>query len=148
MDELLSVLTSLLSGFLGAGLLLYVRDIYLYSKRAKEQRTRARVRRQLEKLYTPLYVYIKKAEFLTGLPTLAIEENPLGMGPSESRQKEFLDSIVENYTYLADDELTHDLLPRIHGAGFYKKENQETVRRVAELTLSGYQKLRKEYFAT
>ena len=101
--------------------------------------------RRLEKLYTPLYQFIKAAEFLTKKPTLTFSYSA-GVKAEESREKVLLDSTIENYLYLADDDLMA-LLPRIHGVGFYQEENRGVDEQVAKLVVSGYEKLRKEYFA-
>jgi hypothetical protein len=158
MDEFLGVLVSLLAaliGFVAAFLLFYLRDIRLYSKRTKEQRRRGIVQRQLEKLYSPLFFLIKYHEFIVpgrepGLTYIAdpISFSPEGIPESRvSKGKRDLDSIILNYGYLAEDELM-GLLPRLVGAGFYDKRNAETVPRMVELILSGYERLRKEYYAT
>jgi hypothetical protein len=44
------------------------------------------------------------------------------VGCVRSREKNFLDSTIERYLYLADDELMA-LSPRIHGVGYYQSEN-------------------------
>ena len=144
-DTLTIAVVGALVGVAGSFVLTYVRDIYLHSKRTKEQHRRAIVERRLEKLYTPLYQFIKAAEFLRKKPTLTFTF-PLGTNAEESREKVLLDSIIENYLYLADDELMA-LLPRIHGVGYYQKENEGIDEQVVKLIVSGYEKLRREYFS-
>jgi hypothetical protein len=61
--------------------------------------------------------------------------------------KRDLDSIILNYGYLADDDELMRLLPQILGPGFYDPRNKGTAPRMVELIVSGYEKLRKEYFA-
>jgi len=147
MTDLTSTLTGAFLGFAGSALLMYVRDIYLHSKRTREQHRRAIIERQLEKLYSPLYRFIKSSELLVKHPTIAVtvssEESKRG---EEGRQKEFLDSIIENYLYLAEDDLMV-LLPRLHGVAFWQKENEETMTQLVKHVVSQYEKLRKEYFS-
>lgn len=144
MDNLATVLISALVGFASSSFLMYIRDIYLHAKRIKEQYRRAIVEKQLENLYSPLYLFVKKAEFLLKKKTFTFEI-PSKSG-TEGRQKEFLDSIVEKYLYLAEDDLMA-LLPKSHGVGYYKEENKKTNEQVVDLIVSGYERLRKEYFA-
>lgn len=145
MDEVSVAIIGGLVGVAGSFVLTYIRDIYLHSKRTKEQHRRAMVERRLEKLYTPLYQFIKAAEFLTKKPILTFTFSQ-GAHAEESREKVLLDSIIENYLYLADDNLMA-LLPRIHGVGFYQAENKGVDEQVVKLVISGYEKLRREYFA-
>jgi hypothetical protein len=147
-----SFFASLLSGFVGAALLLYVRDVYLYSKRTKQQQRRAIVQRQLEKLYSPLFMLVKYAEFTIGKPIMTYIADPISFsekGVPEAKVpkgKQDLDSIILNFGYLAEDDLM-SLLPRLVGPGFYDQRNAEIAPRMVELVLGGYEKLRKEYFA-
>jgi hypothetical protein len=109
------------------------------------------VQRQLEKLYTPLFMLTKYHEFIIGDkggPNLTYISDLISSKPQGGvdRGKRDLDSIILNYGYLADDELM-GLLPQILGAGFYDARNKETVPRMVELIVSGYERLRKEYFA-
>ena len=145
MDALSVALIGGLIGVAGSFVLTYIRDIYLHSKRTKEQHRQAIVERRLEKLYTPLYQFIKAAEFLTKKPVLTFTYSA-GVSAEASREKVLLDSTIENYLYLADDDLMA-LLPRIHGVGFYQAENKGVDEQVAKLVVSGYEKLRREYFA-
>ena len=147
-------LLSVLSGILGAALLFSLREFILIPSRTKEQRKRQQVQRQLEKLYTPLFMLVKHVEFILpgGEPTLTYIADPIsfsaqGIPESKvSKGKRDLDSIILNYGYLAEDELAK-LLPRILGAGFYDQRNKEAVSRMVELIVSGYERLRKEYFS-
>jgi len=45
----------------------------------------------------------------------------------------------------AEEELA-DLLPRIHGVGFYNSANQSIVQDVSNLVVKDYQKLRSEFY--
>jgi hypothetical protein len=152
-----SILPSLLgaaAGFAGAFFLFFIRDVWLQSKRTKAQRRHARVQRQLEKLYTPLFMLIKYGEFILKDrgPTLTYISEPISLSPDgfpkrgADKGKRDLDSIILNYGYLAGDDELMRLLPQILGAGFYDARNKETVPRMVELIVSGYEKLRKEYF--
>lgn len=60
--------------------------------------------------------------------------------------KKDLDSTILNYGYLADDELMK-LLPQVLGPAFYDARNNQTVQQMLSLILSGYEKLRKQYFS-
>lgn len=132
-------------GVAGSFVLVYVRDMYLYTRRTKEQHQRALVQRRLEKLYSPLYRFVKTSEFLLKRPTISFDI-PAGTQGDESRERILLDSIIEKYLYLAEDDLM-ELLPRIHGVGYYQEENKGIEEQVVKLILDGYEKLRKEYFA-
>jgi hypothetical protein len=48
-------------------------------------------------------------------------------------------------TKLPDDDL-QDILPRVIHAGFWKEDNKDTVEKAVQLIISGYEKLRKEYY--
>jgi hypothetical protein len=150
MSELTTAITSAVIGFAGAALLMYVRDIYLYSRRIAEQRHRAIVERQLEKLYSPLYRFIKTAEFLTGKAVLAFQGSPIQSGGAsaitQSPDKKYLDYIIAHYLYLAEEELAN-LLPRIHGVGFFNPANQSLVQDASDLIVKHYQKLRGEFYS-
>jgi hypothetical protein len=143
-------LLSVLSGILGAALLFSLREFILIPSRTKEQRKRQQVQRQLEKLYTPLFMLTKYHDFIIKDkegPNLTYISDPISSKPQGvDRGKRELDSIVLNYGYLAEDELAK-LLPRILGAGFYDQRNKESASRMVELIVSGYERLRKEYFA-
>jgi len=146
-----SFLLAVLSGFLGAAVLFSLREFIIVPSRTKEQRRHVRVQRQLEKLYTPLFMLTKYHEFIIGDkggPNLTYISDLISSKPQGGvdRGKRDLDSIILNYGYLADDELM-GLLPQILGAGFYDARNKETVPRMVELIVSGYERLRKEYFA-
>lgn len=145
MDDVSATLIGAFVGVASSFILTYVRDIYLHSKRTKEQEKRAIVQRRLEKLYSPLYRFVKSSEFILKKQTITFEI-PSGKDDSESREKNFLDSTIEQYLYLADDDLM-PLLPRIHGVGYYQKENAAINDQVVKLIISGYEKLRSEYFA-
>ena len=140
-SSILILLPSLFGGFLGAAFLFFVRDVWLFSRRTKEQRKRAVVQRKLEKLYSPLFMRIKYQEFIirdeSAKPSLTY------IGEEDNKD---LDSTILNYGYLADDELMK-LLPQLLGVAFYDSRNKEVVRHMVNLILSGYSKLRKEYLA-
>ena len=150
-----SILPSLLgaaAGFAGAFFLFFIRDVWLQSKRTKAQRRHARVQRQLEKLYTPLFMLTKYHDFIINDkegPNLTYVSDPISSKPQVGvdRGKRDLDSIILNYGYLADDDELMRLLPQILGPGFYDPRNKETAPRMVELVVSGYERLRKEYFA-
>jgi len=137
MDNLATVLVSASVGFAGSALLMYIRDIYLHARRIKEQHRHIIIERQLENLYSPLYLFVKSTEFLFKERTIKLSE----------KEKVIFDSIIERYLYLAEDSLMV-LLPRIHGIGYDQKENKEINDQVVELILRGYEKLRREYFAS
>jgi hypothetical protein len=145
LDDISATLIGAFVGVAGAFILTYVRDIYLYSRRTKAQERRAIVQRRLEKLYSPLYRFVKSSEFILKKQTITFSI-PAGKDDSTSREKNFLDSTIERYLYLADDDLMA-LLPRIHGVGYYQKENAQINEQVVKLITSGYEKLRREYFA-
>jgi len=137
MNELATILISASIGFAGSALLMYIRDIYLYGKRTKEQHRRTIIERRLEKLYSPLYRNIKTSEFLFKQQTLS---------SVTTQGKQELDSIIDNGLYLAEDELMK-LLPRIYGAGYYQEANKEIVGQIVKLITNSYERLRKDYFA-
>lgn len=145
MDDLSIAVIGGLVGVAGSFVLTYIRDIYLHKKRTREQHRQVIVESRLEKLYTPLYQLIKAAEFLTGKQALTFSYSS-GVKPEESREKVLLDSTIENYLYLADDDLMM-ILPQIHGAGFYQEKGKDNAEQVVKLVVRGYEKLRKEYFA-
>jgi hypothetical protein len=132
-----------LVGVAGSFVLTYVRDIYLHSKRAREQRRLAIVERQLEKVYSPLYRFIETFQALTGQRALGIQGSFFA---AQSPDKILFDSIIANYLYLADPDLA-GILPRLHGVGFYQPQNQQAITDVVTLITNGYERLRKEYFA-
>jgi hypothetical protein len=65
-----------------------------------------------------------------------------------SKGKRDLDDIILNYGYLADNKLA-EILPRLVGAAYYQPHinTPEVTKRMIELIESGYERLRKEYFA-
>src|SRR3972149_6060887 len=77
----------------------------------KDQRRRAIVQRKLEKLYTPLFMLIKYHGFI--IRNGDKQPNLTYIG---EQGKKDLDSIILNYGYLGDDELTK-ILPQFLGAG-------------------------------
>jgi hypothetical protein len=132
-------LLSVLSGILGAALLFSLREFILIPSRTKEQRKRQQVQRQLEKLYTPLFMLVKYGEFILK------DKQPTLTHIGEEGKKD-LDSMILNYGYLADDELMK-LLPQVLGPAFYDARNKETAQHMVSLILSGYERLHKEYSA-
>jgi len=145
MEELafgtITLLSSLFGGFLGAAFLFYVRDVWLFSRRTREQRKRAIVQRKLEKLYSPLFMRIKLQEFI-----IRDESTKPNITYAGEEDKKALDSTILDYGYLADDKLMK-LLPRLLGAAFHDPRNKEVVPQIVNLIVSGYTKLRKEYLA-
>lgn len=137
----LSLLPSLFGGFLGAGLLLYVRDVWLFSRRSKEERKRALVQRRLEKLYSPLFMRIKYQDFVISDPSAKPSLTYI-----DEEDKKNLDSTILNYGYLAEDELMK-LLPQVLGVGFFDERNKATVQQLVRIILSEYASLRGEYLA-
>jgi hypothetical protein len=132
-------LLSVLSGFLGAALLFVLRELILIPSRTKEQRKRKQVQRQLEKLYSPLFMLVKYGEFIL------TDKKPTLTYIGDEGKKD-LDSTILNYGYLADDELMK-LLPQVLGPAFYDARNMQTVQQMLSLILGGYEKLRKQYFS-
>jgi hypothetical protein len=71
-----------------------------------------------------------------------------GMDNEEARRgQRQLDEIILRGSYLADDKELEELLPRIVHAGFYQEANKETGEKIAQLIISGYERLRKEYLS-
>ena len=132
-----------LVGVAGSFVLTYIRDIYLHSKRTREQRRLSIVEMQLEKVYSPLYRFIQTMKALTGNAVLGFQGSTQG---APTADKLLLDSIIANYLFLAEPELAA-LLPGIHGVGFYQPQNQKIIPQVTALITDGYQRLRAEYFA-
>jgi hypothetical protein len=93
---------------------------------------------------------VKRSEFLLHESVISFSHE-LGAKYKglETREKIALDSTIENYMYLAEDNLMV-LLPKIHGPAYYKQPEKEDDKQLAEkiaaLVISGYEKLRKEYF--
>jgi len=150
-----SFLLSVLSGILGGALLFALRELVLIPARTTEQRRRALVQRQLEKLYTPLYTLVKYGKLILKDqgPHLPYISDPISFSPGgipqqgQDKGKQDLDSIILNYGYLADDELA-ELLPGLVGPAYFQPHinTPEVVKRMVELIESGYVRLRKEYF--
>jgi hypothetical protein len=143
-DAFSVALVGALVGVAGAFLLTYVRDIYLHSKHFKQRQRRDIVQRQLEKLYSPLYQYVKRSEYLLNESIISFSHDSKNDG-LDAREKVVFDSVIENYMYLAEDDLMA-LLPRIHGPAYYKVTDEKIAQKVAALVVSGYEKLRKEYY--
>jgi hypothetical protein len=140
------------SGILGGAIFFILREIILIPSRTKAKKRHARAQRQLEKLYTPLFMLTKYYDFIIGDKegsNLTYISDPISSKPlgGVDRGKRDLDSIILNYGYLADDDELMKLLPRIIGAGFYDTRNKETAPRMVELIENGYTRLRKQYFA-
>lgn len=140
-SSILLLLASLFGGVLGAGLLFYIRDVWLFSRRSKEERRRAVVQRKLEKLYSPLFMRIKYQDFVISDPSA----KP-GLTYIDEEDKKALDSTILNYGYLAENELMK-LLPQVLGVGFFDERNKATVQQLVSIVLGEYASLRKEYFA-
>lgn len=129
-------------GFVVAFVLFWLRDIHLFKKRTKRQLEMDLIKNKLEKLYTPLYVLIKSAEWLTDKSILGIQK--MSGEPDDFRQKKILDDIIQKHLYLANDEL-HELLPRAFGAGQYKNQKEEDLKKIVDLIKKEYEDLQKEY---
>ena len=137
--SILPLVLSLFGGVLGAGLLFYIRDVWLFSRRSKEERRRAVVQRKLEKLYSPLFMRIKYQDFVISDP-----RTKPNLTYIDKEDKRILDLTILNYGYLAEDELMK-LLPQVLGVGFSDSRNMAIFRQVANLILDEYSRLRKEY---
>lgn len=148
MEDWLVALVSLASGVLGGTFALLIREGLVYPIRRGEKRRRAIVERKLENLYNPLYTLVKYQESVSNDKKPALTFLAYGLSHEETieGQKRF-DSMILNYAYLAEGEL-HEVLPRIIHAGFWKKDNTEAVEKAVRLIISGYEKLRKEYYST
>jgi len=131
-----------IAGFVIAFILFWLRDIHLYKRRHKRQLERELIKTKLEKLYTPLYILIKSSEWVVGKRMLAITQ-PVGE-KGVSKQKSFLDDIIQRNLHLASDEL-HELLPRVLGAGYFKTQKDDDVKKLVDLIIEEYEELRKEY---
>jgi hypothetical protein len=119
---------------------------YATISEGKKDRRKAAIARQLEGLYSPLYAIVKYRESISadkkpGLTFLSYGTN----GEERSRGQKQLDEIILRGSYLADDRELEELLPRIVHAGFYQEANKEAGEKIAQLIISGYERLRKEY---
>jgi hypothetical protein len=119
---------------------------YTTIQESKKDRRKTAIARQLEGLYSPLYVIVKYRESIStdkkpGLTVLAYGMN----GDERSRGQKQLDEIILKGSYLADDKELEELLPRVVHAGFYQEANKEAGERIVQLIISGYERLRKEY---
>jgi hypothetical protein len=121
---------------------------YATISEGKKDRRKAAIARQLEGLYSPLYVIAKYRESISADKKPGLTYLAYGMDNEETRRgQRQLDEIILRGSYLADDKELEELLPRIVHAGFYQKANEEAGEKIAQLIISGYERLRKEYLS-
>jgi hypothetical protein len=144
-EEMKEVVPMIIPALIGAAvtfILMYVREIYIYKRKFKREMQIALIEKRLEKLYSPLYRIIKTSEVRLGKPQIGYGKRSDEKG--EARQKLYLDQLIEDYFYLASDEL-QPYLAEIHGSGFYHPKMDP--EKMVNLIIEEYSELRSEYFA-
>ncbi|MEA2076279.1 MAG: hypothetical protein U9O85_11265 [Euryarchaeota archaeon] len=142
MEEVVPIIIPALIGAVVTFFLMYVREIYLYKRKFKREMQIALIEKRLEKLYSPLYRIIKTSERRLGKPMIGFGRRSDEKG--EARQKLYLDQLIEDYFYLASNEL-QPYLAEIHGSGFYHPKMDP--EKMINLIIKEYSELRNEYFA-
>ena len=114
---------------------------FLYDKNFKREKERELLEKRLEKLYSPLYSNIEIIEAAVGESKIGFKKSSKEEG--EGRMKIFLDQLIEQNLHLASEEL-RQLLVKMHGAGFYKL-NEDEVKEITGLIKNEFKELQDKY---